>query len=179
MILANWLHRVSEEPHSSTAPNRLAEALLLPWSVSMSSDEPYWRPPTPRSVWSFSWRLMGSKPVSANLPRALVQQATLCPTCSGKGEDVDWGVETAILPAAEVVEGGACAGLSLRHADDPSTRRPFKNRCWRPRLPTVPHRSEPVRLLAGLALSSVAISGRIRSPRCSSIVCPCPKGARR
>src|SRR6266849_9584610 len=68
MILANWLRRVSEEPHSSTAPNRLAEALLLPWSVSMSSDEPYWRPPTPRSIWSFSWRLMGSKPVSGQLP---------------------------------------------------------------------------------------------------------------
>jgi len=30
----------------------------------MSSDVPYWRPPTPRSVWSFSWRLMVSKPVS-------------------------------------------------------------------------------------------------------------------
>src|ERR1700756_3880528 len=68
MILANWLRRVSEEPHSSTAPNRLAEALLLPWSVSMSSDEPYWRPPTPRSVWSFSWRLMGSNAVSGQLP---------------------------------------------------------------------------------------------------------------
>src|SRR5216683_4459153 len=63
MILANWLRRVSEEPHSSTAPSRLVEALLLPWSVSMSSDVPYWRPPTPRSVWSFSWRPMVSKPV--------------------------------------------------------------------------------------------------------------------
>src|ERR1700687_4945354 len=68
MILANWLRRVSEEPHSSPAPSRLAEALLLPWSVSMSSDEPYWRPPTPRSVWSFSWRLMVSKPVSGWFP---------------------------------------------------------------------------------------------------------------
>jgi len=32
----------------------------------MSSDEPYWRLPTPRSVWSFSWRLMVSKPVSGS-----------------------------------------------------------------------------------------------------------------
>ena len=101
------------------------------------------------------------------------------PPVQAKAKTLIGGVETAIVPAAEVVEGGACAGLSLRHADDPSTRRPFKNRCWRPHLPTVPHRSEPVRLLAGLALSSVAISGRIRSPRCSSIVCPCPKGAPR
>src|SRR5208283_750235 len=30
----------------------------------MTSDVPYWRPPTPRSVWSFSWRLIASKPVS-------------------------------------------------------------------------------------------------------------------
>jgi hypothetical protein len=48
MILANWLRRASEEPHFSTAPNRLVEALFLLWSVSMSSDVPYWRPPTPR-----------------------------------------------------------------------------------------------------------------------------------
>src|SRR5438105_8639750 len=59
MILASSLRRASEEQHSSTALNRLGEALFLPWSVSMSSDEPYWRPPTPRSVWSFSWRLYG------------------------------------------------------------------------------------------------------------------------
>src|ERR1700758_4403745 len=78
MILANWLRRVSEEPHSSAAPNRLAEALLLPWSVSMSSDEPYWRPPTPRSVWSFSWRLMGSKPVSDELPDGEQSIASHC-----------------------------------------------------------------------------------------------------
>src|SRR5258708_38623392 len=64
MILASSLRRASEEQHSSTALNRLGEALFLPWSVSMSSDEPYWRPPTPRSVWSFSWRLMVSKTVS-------------------------------------------------------------------------------------------------------------------
>ena len=30
----------------------------------MSCDVPYWRPPRPQSVWSFSWRLMVSKPVS-------------------------------------------------------------------------------------------------------------------
>jgi hypothetical protein len=29
----------------------------------MSSDVPYWRPPTPRSVWSFSWRFMVSNEV--------------------------------------------------------------------------------------------------------------------
>jgi hypothetical protein len=55
MILASSLRRASGEPHSSTAPNRLVEALFLPWSVSMSSDAPYWRPPTPRGqLWSFS-----------------------------------------------------------------------------------------------------------------------------
>src|SRR5947209_15327800 len=46
MILANWPRRASEEPHSSTAPNRLVEAYFLSWSVSMSSDAPYWRPPS-------------------------------------------------------------------------------------------------------------------------------------
>jgi hypothetical protein len=40
MILASSLHRASEEPHSSTALNRLGEALFLPWGVSMSSDAP-------------------------------------------------------------------------------------------------------------------------------------------
>src|ERR1017187_6046787 len=55
MILANWPRRASEEPHSSTALDRLVEALFLPWSVSMSSDAPSWRPPSrARSVWSFS-----------------------------------------------------------------------------------------------------------------------------
>src|ERR1700738_2918824 len=44
MILANWLRRASEEPHSSTAPSRLVEGLFLLWSVSMSSDVPYRRP---------------------------------------------------------------------------------------------------------------------------------------
>src|SRR6266404_8168877 len=47
MILASSLRRASGEPHSATALNRLVEALFLPWSVSMSSDAPYWRPPTP------------------------------------------------------------------------------------------------------------------------------------
>src|SRR5882762_7781569 len=46
MILANWPRRASEEPHSSTAPSRLVEAYFLFWSVSMSSDAPYWRPPS-------------------------------------------------------------------------------------------------------------------------------------
>src|ERR1700758_2576242 len=36
MILVNWLRRASEEPHSSTAPGPLVEALFLLWSVSMS-----------------------------------------------------------------------------------------------------------------------------------------------
>src|SRR5258705_971538 len=91
MILANWLRRVSEEPHSSTAPNRLAEALLLPWSVSMSSDEPYWRPPTPRSVWSFSWRLMGSKPVYREKCRGLVPVCVIPETVSVNGESLHRG----------------------------------------------------------------------------------------
>src|SRR6266436_3010560 len=34
------------DAHSSTAPNRLVEAYFLSWSVSMSSDAPYWRPPS-------------------------------------------------------------------------------------------------------------------------------------
>src|ERR1700676_450145 len=54
MILASSLRRASEEPHSSTALNRLVEALFLPWSVSMSSDAPYWRPPTPRGQYGRS-----------------------------------------------------------------------------------------------------------------------------
>ena len=29
-----------------TAPNPLVEAYFLPWSVSLSSDAPYWRPPS-------------------------------------------------------------------------------------------------------------------------------------
>src|SRR5580704_16183096 len=48
MILASSLRRASGEPHSSTALNRPVEALFLPRSVSMPSDAPYWRPPTPR-----------------------------------------------------------------------------------------------------------------------------------
>jgi hypothetical protein len=48
MILANWLRREIEEPHSSIVPNLRVEGLFLPWSVSMSSDVPYRRPPTPR-----------------------------------------------------------------------------------------------------------------------------------
>src|SRR2546428_4170741 len=54
MILASSLRRASEEPHSSTALNRLVEALFLPWSVSMSSDAPYWRPPAPRGQYGRS-----------------------------------------------------------------------------------------------------------------------------
>src|ERR1035438_6836553 len=40
----------SEELRSSTAPSRAAEVLFWPWSVAMSSDVPYWRPPKPQSV---------------------------------------------------------------------------------------------------------------------------------
>src|ERR1700736_2293049 len=53
MILANWPLRANEELHSSTVPSRAAEGLFWPWRVSISSDLPYWRPPRPRSVWSF------------------------------------------------------------------------------------------------------------------------------
>jgi hypothetical protein len=61
-----------------------------------------------------------------------------------------------------------------------STRRPFKNRCWRLRLPNVPHRSgRPHRLLAALALSTGAIPDPIHWTRRSSSVCPFPKGVRR
>src|SRR5580692_10669076 len=42
------------------------EALFLPWSVSMSSDAPYWRPPTPRGQYGGAVGRMVSKPVSAN-----------------------------------------------------------------------------------------------------------------
>ena len=34
----------------------------------MTSDVPYWRPPTPQSVWSVSWGLMVSKPVWGQPP---------------------------------------------------------------------------------------------------------------
>jgi hypothetical protein len=51
---ASRICRASGEPHSSTALNRLVEALFLPWSVSMSSDAPYWRPPTPRGQYGRS-----------------------------------------------------------------------------------------------------------------------------
>jgi len=50
MILASSLRQASGEPHSSTVLNRLVEALVLPWSVSMSSDAPYWRPPSRASM---------------------------------------------------------------------------------------------------------------------------------
>jgi hypothetical protein len=63
MILENWLLRASEEPHSLTAPSRAAEVLLYLLGASTPSDLPYWRPPTPRSVWSFNWRLMVSNAV--------------------------------------------------------------------------------------------------------------------
>src|SRR5438309_9786239 len=64
MILANWLRRASEELHSSIAPNRLVEALLLLWSVSMSSYVPYRAASYAARVWSLSSRLVFSKPVS-------------------------------------------------------------------------------------------------------------------
>jgi serine/threonine protein kinase len=35
--------KVAKDPQ---ALSRLVEALFLPWSVSMSSDAPYWRPPS-------------------------------------------------------------------------------------------------------------------------------------
>src|ERR1017187_579334 len=84
MILASSPRRASEEPRSSTALNRLVEALFLPWSVSMSSDAPYWRPPTPRGQYGRSVGLMVSKPVwgifiaagghpSLNIPAAYSQ----------------------------------------------------------------------------------------------------------
>src|SRR2546427_10603232 len=64
MILANWPRRASEEPHSSTAPNRLVEAYFLPWSVSMSCDAPYWRPPSRGAQYGPSVEVMVPKPVS-------------------------------------------------------------------------------------------------------------------
>src|ERR1019366_1416772 len=64
MILASSPRRASEEPHSSTVLNRLVEALFLPCCVLIFCDAPYWRPPMPRTVWSFRWTLMVSKPVS-------------------------------------------------------------------------------------------------------------------
>src|ERR1035437_3276766 len=64
MILANWPLRASEELHSSTAPNRLVEAFFLPWSVSMSSDAPYWRPPSREGEYGLSAGVMVPKPVS-------------------------------------------------------------------------------------------------------------------
>src|ERR1700726_4884279 len=63
MILANWPRRASEEPHSSTAPNRLVEAYFLLWSVSLSSDAPYWRPPSRDAQYGLSVGVMVSKPV--------------------------------------------------------------------------------------------------------------------
>src|ERR1035438_1538211 len=68
MILANWPRRASEEPHSSTAPNRLVEAYFLPWSGSLSSDLPYWRPPSRDAQYGLSVGVMVSKPVSGQLP---------------------------------------------------------------------------------------------------------------
>ena len=44
---------VAKDPQ---ALSRLVEALFLPWSVSMSSDAPYWRPPTPRFSMVVCWR---------------------------------------------------------------------------------------------------------------------------
>src|ERR1019366_3401571 len=63
MILANWPRRASEEPHSSTAPNRLVEAYFLPWSGSLSSDAPYWRPPSRDAQYGLSVGVMVSKSV--------------------------------------------------------------------------------------------------------------------
>src|SRR5262249_25457758 len=45
--LASWARRTSEELHFSTARGRVAEGLFWPWSVSISCDVPYWRPPSP------------------------------------------------------------------------------------------------------------------------------------
>src|ERR1700680_3083153 len=61
MILASSLRRASGVPHSSTALNPLVEALFLPWSVSMSSDAPYWRPPTPLGQYGRSTRNLWSR----------------------------------------------------------------------------------------------------------------------
>src|SRR6266853_555037 len=41
--------KITRGDHPRLRPlSRLVEGLLLPWSVSMSSDVPYRRPPTPR-----------------------------------------------------------------------------------------------------------------------------------
>jgi pyruvate/2-oxoglutarate dehydrogenase complex dihydrolipoamide dehydrogenase (E3) component len=76
------------------------------------------------------------------------------------------GSETEISPVVEVRGGTCLPGFCATSADAPSTRRTFKNRCWRLRLPTVPYRSGSLDyLVAGPALLSGAIAGRVRSPR--------------
>jgi hypothetical protein len=48
---------------------RQTKYCFSPVSVCLSfSDVPYWRPPAPRSVWSFIQKLMVSKPVSGQFP---------------------------------------------------------------------------------------------------------------
>jgi hypothetical protein len=59
MILVNWPRRASEEPHSSTAPGPLVEALFLLWSVSMSSYVPYRTASYAAPVWWFDFEAYG------------------------------------------------------------------------------------------------------------------------
>src|ERR1700730_7503437 len=101
MILANWPRRASEEPHSSTAPNRLVEAYFLPWSVSLSSDAPYWRPPSRDAQYGLSVGVMVSKPVSTEFGAPL-SKTRHWGRCALTRATMFIGSETAISPVAEV-----------------------------------------------------------------------------
>src|SRR5260370_16105986 len=83
MILANWPRRASAEPHSSTAPNRLVEAYFLPWSVSLSSDAPYWRPPSRDAQYGLS---VGIDGLPHQCPPPSWCSSALSATCCGRSK---------------------------------------------------------------------------------------------
>jgi hypothetical protein len=109
-------------------------------------------------------RVSSSKPVLRSLARHLSKTRHLGSMCLYEAVGRLCGSETATSPAAEARSAACLAGFLGTSADAPSTRRPFKNRRRRLRLPIVPHRSgNPDCLFAGLALLSGAIADRIRS----------------
>jgi hypothetical protein len=91
-----------------------------------------------------------------------------------------FAVKQQSLRQEKFVEVCVYGDSSLRQPITHPLRGPFKNCCWRLRLPIVPRRSgRPDCLFADLALLSGALAGQIRSPRRSSRVCPFPIGAQR
>src|SRR3981081_253854 len=139
------------KPGTEIMEVHLWEAELYPISASLNFSQ-FGLPTVLEARLCGIWR--------ATCPRHIgVDVLTRATTCIGS--------ETAISPAAEVRWGAYLPGFFATSADDPSTRRPFKNRRQPLRLQFVPHRSgsRPDRLFAGPALLSGAIAGRIRPTR--------------